>query len=51
MYIFRTQHKKEVAHSTRRVAISGSEQQEGPVLDVDPPTNEPIDVDEDESHT
>ena len=32
-------------------AISGSEQQEDPVMDVDPPTNEPIDVDEDMSQT
>ena len=29
------------------VAISGSEQQEDPVMDVDPPKNDPIDVDED----
>ena len=32
-------------------AISGSEQQADPVMDVDPPTNEPIDVDEDMSQT
>ena len=80
-YIFFAQHKKEVAHTTRRgrthrntthqttnaysmpttrgssssgvsaVAISSSEQQEDPVMDVDPPTNEPIDVDEDMSQT
>ena len=32
------------------VATSGSEQQENPVMDVDPPPqNEPIDVDEDKS--
>ena len=32
-------------------AISGSEQQKDPVLDVDPPTNKLIDVDEDMSQT
>ena len=33
------------------VAVPGSEQQKDPVLDVDPPTNKPIDVDEDKSQT